>query len=109
MSPTFKPGPTSVRALHLLFGGVAASNSEPTRLLLLILQFRLIHRLTDVGEYGFQTDIRALTVQARDGHFAFSGDATELFFFLRKTAVVSVSSDGLALPQIYALGEYRLA
>ena len=102
-------GPTTVRALHLLLGGVAVSNSEPTRLLLLILQVHLIHRLTYIGEYDFQTDIKALTVQARDGHFAFSGDATELFFFLRKTPVVSVSSDGLALPQIYALGEYKLA
>ena len=62
-------------------------------------------KLTYAGEYDFQTDITALTVLARDGHFTFSGDATQLFVFKRRTAVVSVSTDGSALPQIYALGE----
>lgn len=64
-----------------------------------------MQRLTRVGEYDFQTDIKALTTRARDGHFSFSGDATQLFFFERKATVVSISSDGLALPQIYVFGE----
>jgi hypothetical protein len=62
-------------------------------------------RLTDAGEYDFQTDITALTALARDGHFTFSGDATQLFIFKRRTPVVSVSMDGTTLPQIYAVGE----
>jgi hypothetical protein len=64
--------------------------------------------LTRVGEYDFQTDIKVLTTRARDGHFSFSGDATQLFYFERKAAVVSISSDGLALPQIYVSGEEAL-
>lgn len=103
--PSCKRTPPSYNAHDILFRGGSVSNSEHALQLLIILQFHPIQRLTRVGEYDFQTDIKALTTRARDGHLSFNGDATQLFFFERNVAVVSISPDGLALPQIYAFGE----
>jgi hypothetical protein len=89
----------------LLLGPPLPSKCQLPSHPLLTLYIRPLQRLTRAGEYDFQTDITALTTRARDGHFSFTGDATELFVFERTAALVSISSDGLALPQIYAFGE----
>ena len=91
--------------LYALLEASAVSKCQIALQLPITSKIRPLQRLTYAGEYDFQTDITALTTRARDGHFSFSGDATQLFFFKRKTAVVSISSDGSALPQIYVLGE----
>lgn len=75
---------------------------------LLALGVRPRERLTCVGEYDFQMDIRALITRARDGHFVFNGDATQIFFFERQISLVSISSDGFALPQVYIFGKQFL-
>ena len=64
---------------------------------------------TYTGEYDFQIDISALTRATRDGHFAFSGDATRLFQFSRRITPVSVSLNGTALPQVYNFREFFMA
>ena len=53
------------------------------------------------GEYAFQLDIANLLSAANDGHLAYQGDALDKITFLRAVALVSVSSDGKQLPQLW--------
>lgn len=62
--------------------------------------------LTLLGEYDFQLDIEALLVSARDGHLSYNGDVTEIFVFARQLPLVSISLDGLQMPEIYAQGSH---
>lgn len=60
----------------------------------------------DAGEYDFQLDISALLLSARDGHLVWLGNvAFGIFKFKRQFDLVSVSSDGAELPQIYVAGK----
>jgi hypothetical protein len=61
-----------------------------------------------LGEYDFQLDIQALLVSARDGHLSYNGDVVRIFVFTRTLPLVSVSTDGFQIPQIYAQGNHTL-
>lgn len=58
------------------------------------------------SEYDFALDLWNLTLQARDGHFSYFPDILSVFQFKRQTELVSLSSDGQALPQIYVLCKF---
>ena len=53
------------------------------------------------NEYDFQLDIMNLVMSAKDEHFNFYPDITQIFFFLRSNNLYSVSKDGQALPEVY--------
>jgi len=54
------------------------------------------------NEYTFQEDLYQVFAPAHDGHFVLYPDAlTKAFEWGRKLALVSISSDGKALPEIY--------
>jgi len=57
------------------------------------------------GEYAFQLDVWDLMVSGHDGHLHWSGDVLDSAITYRTGwRVVSVSTDGQALPSIYMLG-----
>lgn len=57
------------------------------------------------NEYAFQEDLYQVFALAHDGHFVLYPDAlTEAFEWGRKLALVSISSDGKELPQLYIYG-----
>ncbi|KAI9831923.1 MAG: hypothetical protein M1819_004645 [Sarea resinae] len=59
------------------------------------------------SEYAFQMDLYNLFVGAHDGHFTFVGDAVgSAFSFMRGLEIVSVSSDGQQLPQVYVWDDF---
>ncbi|KAK4903104.1 hypothetical protein LTR27_000032 [Elasticomyces elasticus] len=53
-------------------------------------------------EYDIQNDIYKLVKSAFDGHTYYIPDINAIFAWTRGVALYSISSDGLALPQIYA-------
>ncbi|KAK5712816.1 hypothetical protein LTR15_011809 [Elasticomyces elasticus] len=53
-------------------------------------------------EYDIQNDIYKLIKSAFDGHTYYIPDINAIFAWTRGIALYSISSDGLALPQIYA-------
>lgn len=59
------------------------------------------------SEYDFQLAILETFVSAHDGHFAYRPDVFKAFAFRNNlvTDVVSVSSDGKAVPKLYHMGE----
>jgi hypothetical protein len=58
------------------------------------------------NEYTFQEDLYQVFAPAHDGHFVLYPDAlTEAFEWGRQLALVSISSDGKELPEIYVYGE----
>lgn len=58
-----------------------------------------------VNEIAFQEDLYQITALAHDGHFSFYPDLlTRVMHFGRPHALVSVSRDGIELPQIYVFG-----
>ena len=56
------------------------------------------------SEYDFQLDIAAVLLLSRDGHLDFIGDALGIFEFQRDFSLVSVSSDGMELPEVFYTG-----
>ncbi|OQU99701.1 hypothetical protein CLAIMM_05296 [Cladophialophora immunda] len=59
---------------------------------------------TITQEIDFETQLVDLITSVRDGHFTFSPDAYSVFNFANlHVPIVSVSSDGKQLPEIYAL------
>lgn len=58
------------------------------------------------NEYTFQEDLYQVFAPAHDGHFVLYPDAlTKAFEWGRQLALVSISSDGKELPEIYVYGE----
>lgn len=54
------------------------------------------------NEYQFGYDLYAAFQRVHDGHFGFSSDsATSVFNWRRRTALVSVSVNGTAVPEVY--------
>ena len=53
------------------------------------------------SEYDFQNAIQALLFSAHDGHLGFEGDAVGVFTFQRAVSLVSLSKDGLQIPEVY--------
>lgn len=57
------------------------------------------------SEYDFELDLYTLVLYAHDGHLDYNPDIFGgVFRFLRTQSVVSISKDGLELPEIYLLG-----
>lgn len=62
------------------------------------------------GEYEFSLDLYKVFIRGHDGHFIFLPDAlTAAFEFTRPKALVSISEDGIKLPEIKLYGKFRLA
>lgn len=61
------------------------------------------------NEYEFQADLYAAFNLAKDGHFRYFPDlvAAALQFRRQDIALASVSLDGVAVPQIYAVCKYK--
>jgi len=58
------------------------------------------------NEYTFQEDLYQVFAPAHDGHFVLYPDAlTKAFEWGRQLALVSISSDGKELPEIYVYGK----
>ena len=58
-----------------------------------------------VNEYTFQEDLYQVFAPAHDGHYVLYPDAlTKAFDWGRKVALVSISPDGVSLPEIYVYG-----
>jgi hypothetical protein len=58
------------------------------------------------SEIDFQTNLTSLIGQAHDGHLLFLADALNVFTYAREGigSLVSISSDGTSLPQVYVFG-----
>lgn len=61
------------------------------------------------NEYEFQADLYAAFNLAKDGHFRFIPDliGAAIQFRRQDIALASVSLDGVAVPQIYAVCKYK--
>jgi hypothetical protein len=58
------------------------------------------------NEYAFQEDLYQVFAPAHDGHYYFYPDLlTKAFEWGRQLALVSISSDGKEIPQIYVYRE----
>jgi hypothetical protein len=58
------------------------------------------------NEYTFQEDLYQVFAPAHDGHYILYPDAlTKAFEWGRQRSLVSISSDGKQIPQIYVYGE----
>ncbi|KAK5116770.1 hypothetical protein LTR62_007444 [Meristemomyces frigidus] len=62
------------------------------------------------NEYAFGFDLYRLFQRTHDGHFVFYPDSvTEIFSFGRTTPLVSVSSDGTSIPEVYVYADVLAA
>jgi hypothetical protein len=61
------------------------------------------------NEYVFQSDLNELAISTHDGHFNLMLDALGVFTFRREAigGIVSLSSNGEALPEPYVQGKRR--
>jgi hypothetical protein len=57
------------------------------------------------NEYEFESDVANLIHQAHEGHLGVQLPAFGFFGVIAPWDFVSVSSDGVALPKVYTLGE----
>ena len=53
------------------------------------------------NEYDFQLDLMNLVMSAKDEHFNYYPDITQIFAFMRSNNLFSISTDGQALPEVY--------
>lgn len=53
------------------------------------------------SEWAVQSNISSLLSQAYDGHLLFASDMASVIVFERNHALVSISKDGVALPELY--------
>lgn len=60
------------------------------------------------NEFEFEFDIYALVNKAFDGHLAVQSALIGLFEYSRNVDLVSISRDGMSLPQVYIEGEYDI-
>jgi hypothetical protein len=59
------------------------------------------------NEYEFQADLYQVFAPAHDGHYIMYPDLlSRAFDWGRQRALVSISSDGVEIPQIYLYGEF---
>jgi len=73
-------------------------------------QFDRIYASTKAGsyanEYAFGFDLYELFQKAHDGHFVYYPDSvTAVFSWGRQTPLVSVSPDGVAIPEVYVYAD----
>ena len=57
------------------------------------------------NEYDFEVALQQLIYATHDAHIALTGGALNVFTFGSPLRIVSVSSDGIALPEIFVLGQ----
>lgn len=60
------------------------------------------------SHYAFESAINNLIAQANDGHLSINGLCTQNFIFQRPQGLVSLSEDGVELPQLYIDSDARL-
>lgn len=53
------------------------------------------------GEFDFALDLWNLVTSARDDHFVYVPDILNVFAFIRPMELISLSSDGQTLPNVY--------
>jgi hypothetical protein len=58
------------------------------------------------SHWDFELDLRRLINSAHDAHLTLQLCSTVLFRFSNSVPLVSLSSDGLELPQVYTLGKF---
>lgn len=58
------------------------------------------------NQYDFDVDVFKLIASANDGHFQLFGCSMNIMQFLIQTSLVSISTDGVSIPQIYTLCGY---
>ncbi|KAJ5106419.1 hypothetical protein N7456_003094 [Penicillium angulare] len=61
------------------------------------------------SHWEYDTALRDLVTSAYDGHWAWSLCSTEIFEFGNEVPLVSISSDGLALPEVYTFEDAAFA
>lgn len=59
------------------------------------------------SHWDFESDLTQLISSAHDAHLTLQLCSTVLFRFSNSVPLVSLSSDGLELPQVYTLGKIR--
>jgi hypothetical protein len=57
------------------------------------------------SQFDFDLDVFELVSSANDGHFALAPCSLAIFQFATAQNLVSLSSDGVQVPQLYTLGE----
>ena len=55
-------------------------------------------------EYDFELAILRLVQSSHDGHLIFNGGASAAFGFTSPYQLLSISTDGIQLPKVYAFG-----
>ena len=79
----------------------------------LLSGLNLIQNEVDLGafenEYAFETALQALIYQAHDLHMVFYGGILGVFGFASPLGIVSISSDGKALPKVYIIDDIAVA
>ena len=61
-----------------------------------------------MNQYDFDFDIKYLISRANDGHLSVGLCSLEIMHFEHGVPLVSISTDGVQLPQIYAYCEFSL-
>lgn len=56
------------------------------------------------NHYDFDLDLQSLFASAFDGHLSFTLCSTSFAAFLSDASLVSISSNGIALPEVYVKG-----
>lgn len=59
------------------------------------------------SQFEMDLEINHLIKTAHDGHLAFQLCSQSIFTYQIDMPLVSISTDGLALPQVYVLGMFR--
>lgn len=58
------------------------------------------------SQYEFDTELKALSVSAYQGHFSVTLCSMSLFIFENSVPLVSISSNGTSLPEVYTKGKF---
>lgn len=61
------------------------------------------------SQFEMDLEVNQLIKSAHDGHLAFQLCSQSIFTYEIDMPLVSISTDGLALPRVYALGMFSLA
>ncbi|KAK1948913.1 peptidase S41 family protein [Colletotrichum sublineola] len=58
------------------------------------------------SQVEFALDLKRVFAQAADGHFTYNPAILQVFNFVSRTALVSVSDDGLSVPRVYLYDDF---
>lgn len=59
------------------------------------------------SQYEFDTDLKALSLSTYQSHFTLTLCSMSLFIFENSVPLVSISSDGTSLPEVYTKGKFN--